>query len=509
VLLATILGTGIAFLDTTVVNIALPTIGEDLDAGISGLQWVVNAYTLTLAGLLLLGGSLGDHYGRRRVFVIGVVWFAAASLLCGLAPTTEALIAARALQGIGGALLTPGSLAIIEASFRPQDRGPAIGAWTGFGGVTAAVGPFVGGWLVEAVSWRLIFLINLPLAAVVVWVAVRHVPESRDPGAAAELDYTGAALAAIGLAGVVYALTDGPNLGWTSTQILAAGAAGVAALVAFVLWERRSPHPMLPLDIFASRQFTAANLVTFVVYGALGGSLFLMPIQLQLVVGYSPLASGVALLPITVVLLLLSPRAGRLSSRIGPRLPMTLGPLLVAAGFLLYMRIDAGSSYLVDVLPGMLVFSLGLALTVAPLTSTVLAAAPAEHAGIASAVNNDVARTAGLLAVAVLPVAAGISGAGALEPERFSDGFHMANAIAAALCAAGGLLSWAYIRSPEPEPAAPAEPALPEAAEAVPVTAARPAAAAGQPEGRYPMSCPLSGPPQGHHPRRAATPRGG
>ncbi|HEV8373373.1 MAG TPA: DHA2 family efflux MFS transporter permease subunit, partial [Actinomycetota bacterium] len=305
-LLATILGTGIAFLDTTVVNIALPTIGEDLDAGISGLQWVVNAYTLTLAGLLLLGGSLGDHYGRRRVFVIGVVWFAAASLLCGLAPTTEALIAARALQGIGGALLTPGSLAIIEASFRPQDRGPAIGAWTGFGGVTAAVGPFVGGWLVEAVSWRLIFLINLPLAAVVVWVAVRHVPESRDPGAAAELDYTGAALAAIGLAGVVYALTDGPNLGWTSTQILAAGAAGVAALVAFVLWERRSRHPMLPLDIFASRQFTAANLVTFVVYGALGGSLFLMPIQLQLVVGYSPLASGVALLPITVVLLLLS-----------------------------------------------------------------------------------------------------------------------------------------------------------------------------------------------------------
>jgi len=474
VLLATVLGSGIAFLDATVVNVALPTIGEELDAGISGLQWVVNAYTLTLSGFLLLGGSLGDHYGRRRVFVVGVIWFAVASLLCGVAPSAEALVAARALQGIGGALLTPGSLAIIEASFRAEDRGPAIGAWSGLGGVTAAIGPFLGGWLVQAASWRWIFLINLPLAVLVVWVAQRHVPESRDPSVGRGLDYTGAALAALGLAGVVYALTDGPGLGWTSTRILLAGVVGVAALAAFVLWERRSRHPMLPLDIFASRQFTAANLVTFVVYGALGGALFLMPIQLQRVVGFSPLAAGVALIPITLVMLLLSARAGRLSARIGPRVPMTLGPLLVAAGFVLYTRIGPGASYLADILPGMLVFAFGLTLTVAPLTATVLAAAPAEHAGMASAVNNTVARAAGLLAVAILPVAAGISGAGALDPDRFDDGFRTAVLIAAVLCAAGGLISWFTIRNPTPE-LAPAE--LVPAADS------------------HPLSCPLTAPP--------------
>jgi EmrB/QacA subfamily drug resistance transporter len=484
VLLATVLGSGIAFLDATVVNVALPTIGAELDAGISGLQWVVNAYTLTLSGFLLLGGSLGDHYGRRRVFVIGVIWFAVASLLCGIAPSAEALIAARALQGIGGALLTPGSLAIIEASFRAEDRGPAIGAWSGLGGVTAAIGPFVGGWLVQAASWRWIFLINLPLAVVVVWVAQRHVPETRDPSVGRGLDYTGAALAAVGLAGVVYALTDGPGLGWTSARILLAAAVGVAALVVFVVWERRSRHPMLPLDIFASRQFTAANLVTFVVYGALGGALFLMPIQLQRVVGFSPLAAGVALIPITLVMLLLSARAGRLSARIGPRVPMTLGPLLVAAGFVLYTRIGPGSAYLADILPGMLVFAFGLTLTVAPLTATVLAAAPAEHAGMASAVNNTVARAAGLLAVAILPVAAGISGAGALDPTRFDDGFRIAVLLAAALCAAGALISWFGIRNPTPEPT----PAAP-----VPATEA-----ATPPEDRHPMSCPVTAPPVRH-----------
>jgi predicted MFS family arabinose efflux permease len=303
------------------------------------------------------------------------------------------------------------------------------------------------------------------------------VPESRDPSVGRGLDYTGAALAAAGLAGVVYALTDGPGLGWTSPRILLAGVVGVAALVAFVLWERRSPHPMLPLDIFASRQFTAANLVTFVVYGALGGSLFLMPIQLQRVVGFSPLAAGVALVPITAVMLLLSARAGRLSARIGPRVPMTLGPLLMAAGFVLYTRIGPGASYLADVLPGMLVFAFGLTLTVAPLTATVLAAAPAEHAGMASAVNNTVARAAGLLAVAILPVAAGISGAGALDPARFDDGFRMAVLIAAALCAAGGLISWFAIRNPTPEPA--------------------PAALVSA-EDRHPVSCPLTAPPVRH-----------
>ena len=493
-LLATILGSGIAFLDSTVVNVALPTIGRELDAGISSLQWVVNAYTLTLSGFLLLGGSLGDHYGRRRVFVIGVVWFAVASLLCGLAPTDEALVAARALQGIGGALLTPGSLAIIEASFRREDRGPAIGAWSGLGGVTAALGPFLGGWLIQTGSWRLIFLINLPLAAVVVWVSVRHVPESRDPGATGRLDWAGAALAAVGLAGVVYALTDGPGLGWTSSRILVAGLVGVAALAGFLVWERRTRNPMLPLDIFASRQFSAANAVTFVVYGALGGSLFLLPIQLQQVVGYSPLASGVALVPITVLMLLLSARAGRLSARIGPRLPMTLGPLLVAAGFALLARIGPGASYLLDILPASLVYGFGLTLTVAPLTATVLAAAPAEHAGVASAVNNDVARTAGLLAVAVLPVAAGISGADALQPDRFAGGFRTAMIIAAVLCVAGGLLSWLTIRNPEPQAA------LDE--EQVPVPAGPPAVG----DGPY-LNCPLNAPPPARQPSSRASGR--
>jgi EmrB/QacA subfamily drug resistance transporter len=448
ILLATVLGSGIAFLDGTVVNVALPTIGRDLNAGLTSLQWTVNAYTLTLAGFLLLGGSLGDRYGRRRIFVLGVIWFAVASLLCALAPTAGMLILARALQGVGGALLTPGSLAIIEASFHPDDRSTAIGAWSGLAGVTTAIGPFLGGWLVEAASWRLVFLINLPLAAVVVWISLRHVPESYDPGAAPRLDVAGALLAALGLGGVTYALTDGASMGWTSPLILFTGIGGALALAAFVVVERISSHPMLPLDIFNSRQFTAANLVTFVVYGALGGALFLLPIQLQRVAGYTPLASGVALVPITVVMLLLSARAGRLSQRIGPRLPMSLGPLVAAVGLALLVRVGPDASYVTDVLPGVLVFSLGLSLTVAPLTSTVLAAAPAEHAGVASAVNNDVARVASLLAVAVLPVAAGITGADALDPQVFGDGFKVAMLITAGLCALGGLIAWATIRRP-------------------------------------------------------------
>jgi EmrB/QacA subfamily drug resistance transporter len=453
VLLATILGSGIAFLDATVINVALPTIGRELNAGLASLQWTVNAYTLTLAGFLLLGGSLGDRYGRRRIFVVGVTWFAVASLLCALAPNAGILIAARALQGVGGALLTPGSLAIIEASFHPDDRSTAIGAWSGLAGVTTALGPFLGGWLVEAVSWRAVFLINLPLAALVVWISLNHVPESYDPSAAPKLDVTGAALAALGLAGVTYALTDGAGAGWTSPLILITGIGGALALAAFVVVERTSSHPMLPLDVFRSRQFTAANLVTFVVYGALGGSFFLLPIQLQRVAGYSPLASGVALVPITVVMLLLSARAGRLAQRLGPRLPMSAGPLLAAVGLALLVRVGADASYLTDVLPGVLVFALGLSLTVAPLTSTVLAAASAEHAGVASAVNNDVARVAGLLAVAVLPVAAGLSGANALSPDVFGDGFRVAMLIAAALCALGGLVALATIRRPGDVPA--------------------------------------------------------
>jgi EmrB/QacA subfamily drug resistance transporter len=447
VVLATVLGSGMAFLDATVVNIALPAIGRDFNAPLSSLQWTVNAYTLTLAGFLLLGGSLGDHYGRRRVFVIGVAWFAIASLLCGIAPSSGLLIGARALQGVGAALLTPGSLAIIEATFDPDDQGAAVGAWSGLGGVATAIGPLLGGWLIAAVSWRLVFFINLPLAAAVLWVSVRHVPESRDASAQGRpIDLAGAWTAALGLAGVTYALTEGQSHGWTSGAVVVTAAVGVAALAAFLGIEARSDHPLMPLDLFGSRQFSAANLVTFVVYAALAGVLFLLPIQLQQVLGYSATEAGTALIPLTVVMLLLSSRTGRLAQQIGPRVPMTVGPIAAAVGIALLARADAGASYWSDILPAMLIFGLGLSFTVAPLTSTVLASAGPAHAGVASAINNDVARVAGLLAVAVIPLAAGISGDDYLHPAQFSDGFQMAMWISAALCAAGGVLAWFTIR---------------------------------------------------------------
>jgi EmrB/QacA subfamily drug resistance transporter len=448
ILLATVLGTGMAFLDATVVNIALPAIGEDFDAGLASLQWTVNAYTLTLAGLLLLGGALGDRFGRRRVFMIGVAWFAVASLLCAIAPTVETLIVARALQGTGGALLTPGSLAIIEASFRKSDRGVAIGAWSGLAGVSMAIGPFLGGWLIESVSWRLIFLINLPLAALVLFAAARHVPESRDGDARDRpLDWQGTALAAVGLAGVVYALTDGPESGW-GPATTASGVIGLLALAGFLVVEWRSSHALMPLELFASRQFSGANLVTFLVYGALGGGLFLLPIQLQISLDYSPIAAGSALIPLTVVMLLLSARAGRLAGRIGPRIPMTAGPIVAAAGLALLSGVAAGDSYVADVLPGILVFALGLSLTVAPLTSTVLAAASERRAGVASAINNTVARVAGLLAVAVIPVAVGLSGDEYRDPGPLTDAYRLALLAASVLLVAGGALAALLIRTP-------------------------------------------------------------
>jgi EmrB/QacA subfamily drug resistance transporter len=437
-----------ASLDATVVGIALPRIGSDLGVGLTGLQWTVNAYVLTLAAFLLLGGSLGDRLGRRRVFVTGVVWFAVASTACAIAPSAGLLIAARAAQGVGGALLTPGSLAILQASFSKEDRAAAIGAWSGFAGIAVAIGPFIGGWLIESVSWRLIFLVNLPVAVAVVWITRRHVPETRDPAAPAHSDFAGTALAAAGLAGVVYALTDGPETGWTSFPVLATGLCGAAALVAFLLVEARSDRAILPLTLFRSAQFSAANGVTFVVYGALGGTLFLLPIQLQRVLGYSPTAAGASLLPITVVMLLLSSRMGRLATRIGPRLPMTLGPLICAAGLLVVSRVGAGSGYFTGLLPGVTVFGLGLATTVAPLTATVLAAASPEHAGVASAVNTDVARTSQLIAVAVLPVAAGITASSYADIAAFSTGFQHALWISSAVLAAGGALAFATIRRP-------------------------------------------------------------
>jgi EmrB/QacA subfamily drug resistance transporter len=465
VVAGTVLGSGIASLDATVVGIALPTIGRDFHAGVDSLQWVVDAYTLALAGLLLLGGTLGDRYGRRLIFTIGTVWFALASLLCGLAPDDSTLILARALQGVGAALLTPGSLAILQASFIEQDRSRAIGAWSGLGGLATAVGPFLGGWLISAVSWRLVFFINLPIAAAVVAIAARHVPESRSPDAAGPLDIPGAVAITGALVGITYGLIAASAQGWSSPLVLGCLIAGAALLAAFIFIESRRARPMLPLHVFASRQFSAANGVTFVVYAALSGTLFLLPTVLQEVGGYSPLLSGAALLPVTLIMLALSARSGALAARIGPRLQMSVGPLVIAAGLALFTRVTTGN-YLAEVLPAVIVFGLGLAINVAPLTSTALGAVPAEHSGIASAVNNDVARAAGLIAVAVLPVAAGITGDSYLHPAALAHGFHSAVLIAAAACAAGGVLAALTIRNPARRPAvprgAPEEAARPE-----------------------------------------------
>lgn len=445
-LAATILGSGMAMLDGTVVNVALPRIGENLNTGLTGLQWTLNAYTLTLSGLLLLGGSLGDRLGRQRIFIFGTIWFTVASVICAGAPTPGVLIGARALQGVGAALLTPGSLAILEAVFREDDRAEAVGAWSGLGGIAAAVGPVLGGALVGVApwGWRLAFLINLPIAIGVVLVAARHVPETRDASATGRLDVTGAVTAAVGLALVIYALTEGPVQGWPPA-VWTSLVVGVVVLAVFLVIEARVPNPMMPLDLFRSRQFTGANVVTLVVYAALSGSLFLVPLQLQRVAGFSPVAAGSALLPVTVVMLLLSARMGRLAQRIGPRRPMTIGPIIAACGMALYVRLDESTSFLTDVLPAVLVFALGLSFTVAPLTATVMAAAPQHQVGVASAVNNDVARTAGLLAVAVLPGLAGINQAAYSDPARLSTGFHHAMLIAAGLCALGGVLSWLLI----------------------------------------------------------------
>jgi EmrB/QacA subfamily drug resistance transporter len=446
VLATTVLGSGLAMLDSTVVNVALGRIGEDLDASFSGLQWTVNAYTLSLASLILLGGSLGDRFGRRRVFLVGVVWFAVASLLCGLAPNIELLIAARALQGVGGALLTPGSLAIIAASFHVDDRSAAVGAWSGLSGIAAAVGPLVGGWLVE-IDWRLVFLINVPVAVLIVIVALRHVPESRDPDAADRLDLTGTLLAAAGLGVLTFGLTRAGDVGFNGS-VAATAAAGVACLVAFVVVEARSTHPLVPLELFRNPQFSAANAVTLLVYAALGVIFVFLVLQLQIVSGWSPLAAGSALLPVTVVMLLFSSRAGALAQRIGPRLPMTLGPLLAAGGALWMGQIGPQASYVPDVLAPVLLFGIGLTLLVSPLTATALDAADDRHAGIASGVNNAVARTAGLLAVAVIPAAVGIAGDDYTDPQTFDEGYGMAMIINAALLILGAALSAVFVRRP-------------------------------------------------------------
>jgi EmrB/QacA subfamily drug resistance transporter len=447
VLVATILGSSMVLLDSTVVNVALPTIGRHLHASLAGLQWTVTAYTLTLAGLILLGGSLGDRLGRRRIFLIGVIWFALSSGICGLAPDIGVLIAARVLQGVGGALLTPGSLAIIQATFAQDDRARAVGAWSGLGGIASALGPILGGWLVQSVGWRWVFLLNLPLAAAVILVTTRHVPESRDPTARGKFDVRGAALAALALGGITYALIEAPEHTSSEAGPIIAGVLGVLAAAGFVLTERRRTRrpepvmPMLPLDVFASREFTSINVVTFLVYGAFGGLLFLLVLQLQVVSGYSPLAAGSSLLPLTLLMLGLSARAGALAQRVGPRWLMTVGISGCAIGMALMTRIGLHASYLTDVLPAIVVFGLGLSLTVAPLTATVLASADVRHAGVASGVNNAVARAASLLAVAALPAAVGLGAASYHEPAKFSAGFMEASAGCAVVLVVAAVLA--------------------------------------------------------------------
>ncbi|MGW1586348.1 MFS transporter [Streptomyces sp. NPDC002386] len=445
ILLTTVLGSSMAMLDSTVVNVALPTIGRDLDASLAALQWTVNAYMVTLAGLILLGGSLGDRYGRRRIFVLGVVWFAAASLLCGLAPHPAVLIAARALQGVGGALLTPGSLALIQASFHPDDRSRAVGLWSGFGGVGAAVGPFLGGWLVDGPGWRWVFLLNVPLALLCAPIAVRHVPESAAGPGKGRFDVLGAGLGALALALLTYALIEA---GGDGRGVVVSAVLGLAAAVAFVYVERHRADPMLPPGIFASRRFTAVNLVTLCVYAAFGGFFFLTALQLQVVSGYSPLQAGTALLPTTVLMLLFSARSGALADRTGPRLPLTVGPLLCAAAMLLMLRVGVDANYLTDVLPALLVMGAGMVALVAPLTATVLGSVDTARAGLASGINNAAARAAGLVAVAALPLLTGMGPEAYRSAVAFDAAFSRAMPICAGVLVLGAVLAFTLIRRP-------------------------------------------------------------
>jgi len=403
ILVGTIIGSGMAFIDSTVTNVALPALQQDLNATAVDAQWIVESYALLLAALILVGGSLGDHYGRRRIYALGIALFALASVACGLAMSPGQLIAARAVQGIGGALLVPGSLAIISASFEGERRGKAIGTWSGFSGITAALGPILGGYLVENVSWRVAFLINVPLALVVLYVVFRHVPESRDPDAR-KLDFPGAFLATLGLGGIVYGLIESSNQGFDDPLVLGTLVLGVAALVAFVLVERRSPEPMMPLSLFKSRNFSGANLLTLLLYAGLGGSLYFFPFVLIQVHDYSATAAGSAFLPFIVITFLMSRWAGGLVTRYGAKLPLVIGPSIAAIGFVLFAVPGTEGSYWTTFFPAVVVQGLGMSLVIAPLTTTALNSVEGRHSGLASGVNNAVSRTAGLLSIAVLGI---------------------------------------------------------------------------------------------------------
>ncbi|MBX7264757.1 MFS transporter [Micromonospora sp. Llam7] len=462
-LAAAVLASGMVFLDSTVVNVALPRLGADLGASVAGLQWTVNGYLLTLAAFVLLGGALGDRFGRRRIFLIGVVAFTLASVLCGLAQRTDWLVAARFLQGAGGALLTPGSLSLLQASFHRDDRAKTIGAWSGLSGVSTALGPFIGGWLIDALSWRWIFFLNVPLAVLVILATLRWVPESRDEsasraGRARRFDVAGALLGALGLAGVTYALVDAPGRGLYSPAVLAAALLAVLAAVVFVLVERRrGDTAMLPTGLFGSRLFSVLNVFTVLVYAALGGFTFFIAVYLQNVVGWSALLTGLALLPMTLLLLVGSPGAGALSTKIGPRLPLTVGPVLAAAGLLMLREVSPGASYWREVLPGVAVFGAGLTLVVAPLTASVLAAVEDRFAGVASGFNNAASRVGGLLAVAALPLLVGLSGTGYEQRDELTAAYRGALLWCAGLLLAGAAIAVLLVHRParRPPPAQP------------------------------------------------------
>jgi EmrB/QacA subfamily drug resistance transporter len=448
VVAAMILGSSVAGIDSTVVAVALPAIGRNLHASFQALQWTVTSYTLTLASLILLAGSLSDRWGRRRVYLAGLGWFTLASVLCAAAPGIGWLIAARAVQGIGGALMTPASLAIIEASLQPGDRTRAIGTWAGFSGVSSAIAPFLGGWLLVAGSWRWIFLINVPVAAVAAWTTRRHVPESRDTSLSGSADWPGALAGAAALAAITYAILVLPGAGVTSPQFAVAAVLAFVSSVAFAVTERRGSHPMLPPAIFAPAQFRAANAVTFVVNGALGGFAFVFIPALEIIAGYSPVVAGSALVPVTVVTLMLSGASGRLAQRTGPRPPLVAGCLVCAVASMLAVRIGSNAGYWTVVFPVAVLFGLGLASLLPPLTASAMNSAPDSLAGLASGVNNAVARVAGLLWITALPPITGLTGAAYTDPERFRSSFGQISWICAAAFACAAVLAAAFFAGP-------------------------------------------------------------
>jgi EmrB/QacA subfamily drug resistance transporter len=474
-LASAILGSIVAFVDSTVVNVALPHIREDLGGGLAGQQWLTDAYLLTLGSLLLVGGSLGDLYGRRRAFSVGLAGFGATSLLCAIAPTIETLILARALQGVAAALLVPNTLGLLVARFEPNERGAAIGAWTAWAGIAMVIGPLAGGVLLETGSWRWIFAVNL-VPVIVALELVRRLDATHDTPTHGKVDLVGGVLATLGLGGPVYALIEGPARGWGDPLIVATLIGGVAMLVAFVLFERRASHPMLPLELFSQRNFAVGNAATLAIYGGLSAVPFFLILFLQQVSGYTPIEAGLALLPVSAIMFGLSKRWGALADQIGPRIFMGTGPIVAAAGLALLSGLDAAPDYATDILPAVLVFGLGLSLTVAPLTATVLGGVSEEHAGIASAINNATARVGGLLAVAAIGAVVAAAYTNSLEgqvPPRYADNhafvpapprtppqvrarlddasvdaFRLAMLVTAALVALGGALSAVGIENP-------------------------------------------------------------